>query len=386
MRANQILDGFSETLVQDERILSSGERELLVSLLQNAGSVASGSPEIQSAVIATIHRAVGETVAQRAFTLLGSRIVEQILASATPGQTAAPGALSSHPGGHQPTTGPQFQSAKRPTISEMGPKPPTPGPQPPSPGPGAKPTLKDMPLGPQIPSTSGPHGLQPFTVDARSQSEETRGDGSERVQVLEDPANTRAHCVVLDEFLAPQELDELMRFALQHEADFQISEVISARGDEIDHAYRRSRVLMDLGKHQDIILQRIRGVLPQVLRRLDLEEFSVAGFEAQITASNDGDFFKMHSDDGQEPIASRELTFVYFFHREPGRFAGGELRLHDAKPGGHFESAGTFQTILPQQNQIVFFPCSLLHEITPIECPSRSFADSRFTVNGWLHK
>jgi Rps23 Pro-64 3,4-dihydroxylase Tpa1-like proline 4-hydroxylase len=41
---------------------------------------------------------------------------------------------------------------------------------------------------------------------------------------------------------------------------------------------------------------------------------------------------------------------------------------------------------VPQQNQIVFFPCSVLHEITPVECPSRAFADSRFTLNGWLHK
>jgi Rps23 Pro-64 3,4-dihydroxylase Tpa1-like proline 4-hydroxylase len=41
---------------------------------------------------------------------------------------------------------------------------------------------------------------------------------------------------------------------------------------------------------------------------------------------------------------------------------------------------------VPQQNQIVFFPCSVLHEITAIECSSRAFADSRFTLNGWLHK
>ena len=42
----------------------------------------SSNPEIQSAVAATIARSVGETVAQRAFTLLGSSIVEQILAGA----------------------------------------------------------------------------------------------------------------------------------------------------------------------------------------------------------------------------------------------------------------------------------------------------------------
>jgi Rps23 Pro-64 3,4-dihydroxylase Tpa1-like proline 4-hydroxylase len=107
----------------------------------------------------------------------------------------------------------------------------------------------------------------------------------------------------------------------------------------------------------------------------------------QITASNDGDFFRAHCDDAQERIASRRMTFVYFFHREPIQFEGGELRLHDStKIEDHPNSTGSYQTIVPQQNQIVFFPCSTLHEITPVQCQSREFADSRFTVNGWLHQ
>ena len=81
MTAKQILDAFSETLMQDERILSPRERELLMSLLQNSRAVSSSNPEIQSAVTAAIARSVGETVAQRAFALLGGSIVEQILAS-----------------------------------------------------------------------------------------------------------------------------------------------------------------------------------------------------------------------------------------------------------------------------------------------------------------
>jgi hypothetical protein len=81
MTAKQILDAFSETLMQDERILIPRERELVMSLLQNSKAVSSGSsPEIQSAVTAAIARSVGETVAHRAFAVLGGSIVEQILA------------------------------------------------------------------------------------------------------------------------------------------------------------------------------------------------------------------------------------------------------------------------------------------------------------------
>jgi len=198
-----------------------------------------------------------------------------------------------------------------------------------------------------------------------------------------------AKCVVLDEFLAPQELDELTRFTLEHEGDFSTSEVISptADGGVVNYEHRRSRVLMDLAQHQDLVLERIKAVLPQVLQTLGMEEFSIAGVEVQVTASNDGDFFHFHSDNGSDRVASRHLTFVYFFHREPRQFEGGELRIHDAcLEDGAYVSAGSYQTIIPQQNQIVFFPCELLHEITPVNCASQLFADSRFTLNGWLRR
>jgi Rps23 Pro-64 3,4-dihydroxylase Tpa1-like proline 4-hydroxylase len=136
-----------------------------------------------------------------------------------------------------------------------------------------------------------------------------------------------------------------------------------------------------------MILNRIEGVLPSVLAQLGIQEFPVTRTEAQITASNDQDFFHAHCDDAQERIASRRMTFVYFFHREPCQFEGGELRLHDSQKSRDYPLAtGSYEAIVPQQNQMVFFPCSTLHEISPVHCRSRAFADSRFTVNGWLHQ
>ena len=89
----------------------------------------------------------------------------------------------------------------------------------------------------------------------------------------------------------------------------------------------------------------------------------------------------------EQTFLSRHLTFVYFLHREPRQFEGGELRIHDAHlEAGRYVSEGSYQTVVPQQNQIVFFPCELLHEITPVNCPSGQFADSRFTLNGWLRR
>ncbi len=43
------------------------------------------------------------------------------------------------------------------------------------------------------------------------------------------------------------------------------------------------------------------------------------------------------------------------------------------------------RSIVPEQNQMVLFDSSLGHEITAVEAPG-GFQDSRFTVNGWLHR
>ena len=413
MTPKQILDSFSETLVWDDRILSAPERALIATLLQHAKAASGENPETQAAVRAVIASAVGETVAQRAFAVLGCSIVERILETgvvphsdsarvgkaeiyagpkepqppgapmrtpavpSSPGEPQPPG-HSPGPGVHAPHKEPHRPMRDNP-VPPHEPQPPgspprSPGePQPPGKAPMRTPGVPSSPGEPQPPG----HGVHTTVVS------ETQ------VAVVERPALLPAKCVVLDEFLAPQELDRLMRFTMEHEGDFKASEVISPTADSgiVNYEHRRSRVLMDLGLQQDLVLERIKAVLPQVLQTLGMEQFSIAGVEVQVTASNDGDFFHFHSDNGSDRVASRHLTFVYFFHREPRQFEGGELRIHDARlEEGSYVSAGSYQTIIPQQNQIVFFPCELLHEITPVNCVSQLFADSRFTLNGWLRR
>lgn len=386
MTAKMILDAFSETLMQDERILSARERELLSNLLQNSKAVCGNRPEIQSAVTDAVARSVGETVAQRAFTVLGGSIVERILASSATRNQTEEGITSATVFGGPPTSVPQPPSGPQPAAVPQPPSGPSPMtvPQPPS----STPRPLTVPQPP-----SGPQGSRSATVPVQQDMKNAQRDSTAiGVGVLDAPANLRASCVVLDEFLAPQELNELFAYAIEHEAEFHNSEVISPSGEPgvLDCNHRRSRVLMDLGKHQNVILERIQGVLPRVLDQFGIEEFPVTRVEAQISASNDGDFFGAHSDNGQEQIASRRITFVYFFHREPRPFTGGELRLYDPRDGSaqHLSADrdGAYQTIVPQQNQIVFFPCSLMHEISPVQCSSQAFGDSRFTLNGWLHK
>ena len=409
MTPKQILDSFSETLMRDERILSAPERALVATLLQHAKASGGASPETQEAVRAVIASAVGETVAQRAFAVLGGSIVERILEGSKFSQddsgvvrgadihTGAPH-LPFDPLSPEELLGAMAdtQTPNPPLRMKTEPDPPSGQPHP---GPGVRAPHKEpqppsRPMGEPDPPSGQPHPPGPGVRAPRTEpdppsSARTTVMSQTSAAVAERPAVLPAQCVVLDEFLAPQELEELMRFTLEHESDFSASTVVSPRAESgvVNYDHRRSRVLMDLAQHQDVMLDRIKSVLPQVLDKLGMEEFSVAAVEAQVTASNDGDFFHFHSDNGSERVASRHLTFVYFFHREPRQFEGGELRIHDSRlQDGVYVSEGTYQAIVPQQNQIVLFPCEMLHEITPVNCASQLFADSRFTLNGWLRR
>jgi len=203
------------------------------------------------------------------------------------------------------------------------------------------------------------------------------------------PSVQTARFLILEEFLAPAELASLQRYTEQREPHFTTSRVISpaAEAGVIDYTHRRSRLNFEIGPHRAVMVERLLSCLPVVRENLALPAFEIAKVEVQMTASNDGDYFKVHNDNTHPALVGRELTFVYFFHREPMAFAGGGLRLHDSRWNGtRYEAAGSYRTILPAQNQIVFFPSFFMHEILPVHCPSGAFMDSRLTLNGWIHK
>ena len=199
----------------------------------------------------------------------------------------------------------------------------------------------------------------------------------------------RARSAVFDEFLVWPELAALTRFALANERLFGKSQIVSpsAGDDGSDPGYRRSRVTLDLGPFGKLFADRIRSCFGQILSALRHPEFEIRWIEPQLTASNDGDFFKIHNDNTHANAPSRQITFVYFFHREPKPFSGGELLIYDWRMhDGYPIPAGVRSTIVPQQNEVVFFPSVCLHEVCRVACANGAFCDSRFTLNGWIHR
>ncbi|WP_299486919.1 2OG-Fe(II) oxygenase [Acaryochloris sp. IP29b_bin.137] len=206
------------------------------------------------------------------------------------------------------------------------------------------------------------------------------------IQSALDPAPTPevipSPYVQMDQFLTAAEHQALLQAAIQQEVLFMPTQTTTDTPD-----YRQSMILPDLDGLADRVMERIEQVLPKVLTQLKLPSFKPSEIETQLTSHNDGNFYKLHNDNGSPDTATRELTYVYYFYKEPKPFSGGELRVYDSKIENNFYvAADSFQTVDPRNNSIVFFLSRYMHEVLPVSCPSQDFADSRFTINGWIRR
>ena len=180
---------------------------------------------------------------------------------------------------------------------------------------------------------------------------------------------------------------QLLDQVLSQEADFDAATVVpaSSNAPTVNQTLRRAKTINGLGKLEKLFIERLKQQLQPALDKLGSSGFPIGNIEIQVTASNDGDYFRLHQDTGQDD--TREISFVYFFHREPRRFSGGELRIYPTRViDGRLTPADHAHTLSPRQDTIVFFPSRNEHEVLPVRVPSRAFADSRFTVNGWIHR
>jgi len=190
--------------------------------------------------------------------------------------------------------------------------------------------------------------------------------------------------VLIEDFLAGAEHDEVLHRTLAARECFVASKV-----DDDKLHYRASLVLKDDAGIADLMRPRIAAALPAAALRLGLAEGHVkvdpSAVECQVTAHNDGDFYRVHNDAGSPRTKHRTLSYVYYFRSRPRSFQGGELRLYEVAISDGFYVAGEgYWLIEPKDNAILFFPSHAMHEVLPVTCSSRAFADSRFTVNGWV--
>jgi len=128
-------------------------------------------------------------------------------------------------------------------------------------------------------------------------------------------------------------------------------------------------------------------ILAQAIPRLHLPSFQIGPIEVCVRAYQDGHFFKVHQDaSANSAYATRLINFVYYFHKQPRPYSGGDLLLFDTDVEADALAMAGFTRVVPQDNALILFPCNFYHSVVPIRCPSKEFADSRFTINGHVHK
>lgn len=192
----------------------------------------------------------------------------------------------------------------------------------------------------------------------------------------------RARFAVVDDFLSPLEHDELLAYALLSESQFQKGTVTT-----YEPAVRQNLVILNFGDsaHSRLLENRLLVWFPLLAKTMGIPMFPLSVIESQLTAAADGYYFKTHTDEA--PEIPRVLSCLYYLHREPRGFTGGDLRLYDCiEDGPRRRPADTFTAVVPAANRLVVFPSEEFHEAMPVRCPSKQFADSRFAVTTWLHR
>ena len=192
----------------------------------------------------------------------------------------------------------------------------------------------------------------------------------------------RHRVVQLDGFLSASEVAWLTELTFASESRFVPARVSDARAD-----YRQALMLGAPHELWQLMTGKIRAVMLDVMGQLRMGRFMVGNIDCQITASVDGCYFKQHTDAGANETIKRQLTYVYYFNREPKGFTGGELRIYDdIIRNGKLAATDSFQLIEPRHNSIVFFQAAVMHEVMPVSMPSKQFRDARFTVNGGVDR
>ncbi len=217
----------------------------------------------------------------------------------------------------------------------------------------------------------------PDDVGAQRLSTALRGEARSVDRLTGVPAPIRLY----HDFFDAATHRQLLELALAAEPLLAPSTV---QGKDTPPNWRRSKVDRSPHAFEALALAPIVAKAREAVTAFAMPDFPFDSMEMQFTAHNDGDFYRAHRDYGEDGLEHRRLTFVYYFNRQPRAFTGGALALFDSLSDGSAFEAQAYSLVEPADNMLILFPSSFWHEVQRVNCASGAYADSRFTLNGWI--
>jgi hypothetical protein len=220
--------------------------------------------------------------------------------------------------------------------------------------------------------------------DRRAQSLSAILDGRVPPAWPESAPLQPAPFVLLRDFLPPEFHDTLLPLVLAAPEEDLILSTVGK--DEYRPDLRISLTVGGMKATQKAFWGHVAAVLPSLLDRLHVPPFEVGKTEIRTRTYRAGHFFEVHRDNSIPETADRRVSFVYFFHRVPRRYTGGDLLLIDTSPDLSQPPITNFTRIVPVDNAIVFFPSPFYHAVVPVACTSEDPGDTRFVINGHIRR
>ncbi|MDZ7678182.1 MAG: 2OG-Fe(II) oxygenase [Acidimicrobiales bacterium] len=195
----------------------------------------------------------------------------------------------------------------------------------------------------------------------------------------------RSGLLVRDHFLPAHLRDALFARVTACEAEFVWG---NTRGGP--SAQRHALVLDSarLGELESAFLGLLCAEIEAQAEVFDIDASTLQSIQLIVTASSSGCYYRPHLDErdaGAE--GARKISAVWFLHRHPPAFRGGELRVYSPEIDGATPAAWTEDDITVVEaldNRLVLFHSATLHEVSEVTMePGQGFEGCRFSLVAW---
>lgn len=193
---------------------------------------------------------------------------------------------------------------------------------------------------------------------------------------------------VIDGFAPNSLVTELLQHVAVNQSRFQRAKVNSADPKYRDDV-RRTEIFHQYEVGRAYFLTRLRDMQPELCRLFDMPVFEIGRMETKLSNHISGGHFRPHNDDnkGSGPDR-RRLSWLFYFHRWPKQFAGGELFLMDTcreETGGQRTfRPESYTRVEPINNRLIVFRSADFHAVSETTLPSGEFMDGRMAVAGHI--